>query len=69
MDKKHGIKSLLGCPKYKRTFSSIKFQVSHIKKCEELKPKATKEFGCEVSKKVHDTEGLGWTPVIPPGPC
>ena len=30
MDKKHGVTFPLGCPKCKRTFSSIKFQVPHI---------------------------------------
>ena len=56
MDKKHGIKSPLGCPKCKGTFSSIKFQVPHIKKCEELKPKGSKEFGCDQCSKRYMTQ-------------
>ena len=46
----------LGCPKCNKTFSSIKYQVPHIKKCEELRPKQTKEFGCDECSKRYMTK-------------
>ena len=46
----------LGCSKCKRTFSSIKFQVPHIKKCEELRLKKTKSFGCDKCTKRYMTQ-------------
>ena len=56
MGKKHGVTSPLGCPKCKRTFSSIKFKVPHIKKCEELRLKKTKSFGCYKCTKRYMTQ-------------
>ena len=56
MDKKDGVTSPLGCPKCKGIFSSVKFQVPHIKKCEELKPKKTKSFGCDQCPKRYMTQ-------------
>ena len=56
MHKKHGVRSPLGCPKYNKTFSTIKYQVPHIKECEELRPKQTKEFGCDECSKRYMTQ-------------
>ena len=66
MEKKHSLKSPLGCPKCTKTFSSPKYQIPHIKIKHDLSPKTNKTIWLHpMLQKVHDSESIGWPHASP----